>query len=513
MSGGWRGLSDSDLDEYFEEFWMAFERELCNYQQPMDAESAFSWAYNRSKLVNEVSSAFNRYPLQALKPDRLSRLLLATASDDLKNNLFTSYLRMLGFLQNTDVNVYEFKQGQDWDFQPFELKGTCDVFTYFLSVKANPFLEHHFITDQSLVSLGHEQLARLIDLLHDKMVRMGGTGTEDITNLEAILRAMQIGCPDADVTGYAVAYWRSVGMMFGHSEKSFTHNTWNLLEKVIVDTQSQLLFDRASAYMVAIPGMTLPIEATLEIGLSIAAYDDQPVSSDPENPRFSIERSIGKKILNAEVQKAILMWARAPELNQTKPCIEKAMFLYQAIQPMLLVYRHKLIAKKCPFNPANVPAKTVLADISEGQWFNMRVGFEISSSYKNAFDELGVEVIFKALKPTSSDLIDLIAKHIAERSEKCQRMAFHMILEESFNPPVSSDGAALRMRLFEVAYAKRLCVQSGAFLFDGIEDIARIVFGMRLLGSLGWKISGADILARNPDEAIATSLLEIDLGL
>jgi hypothetical protein len=512
LAGGWRRLGDDEVDPWFETFWGAIERELCTYQSPVDAQRAFSWAYTRSTLVNEVTAAFNRFPMQAFKPERLSRLLLATASEELKNSLFAAHMRMRSIAQYPNIDVYEFKGGQDWDYHPFEKVGETDVFSYLLTVKANPFLENGCLTDEVLTNMGLDQLAKLIDLLDEKLISTGTNGTQDANNLEAILRAMQLQYPDADVLGYAGAYWRSAGLMFGHSERSHLHNTWRTIQAVIIETQSQLLFDRTCAHMVANPGMAVTVDDVLDIGLNIKAYAPEVPSSE-ENPRFSIARSIGKKILANDTQKTILEWTGDPLRRGNQVDLEVAQFLYQSIAPLLARYEDKLTAKSCPFNPKTVSAKGVLDDISEGQWLRMRVCLELSSAYREAFDALPLDQVFEAVREESSDIVELVAPRIEKAAEAPLRKLFTRLLAtDQANRKLGRDHS-VRLDLFGQAYADRFSTQPCGFLFDDLNEVDQVAQGIKLLEKLGAKPSVADILERKPNERLATHLLEIDMGL
>ncbi|AYG48402.1 hypothetical protein DV532_29640 (plasmid) [Pseudomonas sp. Leaf58] len=513
LAGGWRRLGDDEVDPWFETFWGAIERELCTYQPPVDAQRAFSWAYTRSTLVNEVTAAFNRFPMQAFKPERLSRLLLATASVELKNSLFAAHIRMRGIAQYPSIDVYEFKEGQDWDYHPFEKVGESDVFSYLLAVKANPFMENGYLTDDVLTNMGLDQLAKLIDLLDEKLISTGTNGTQDANNLEAILRAMQLQYPNCDVLGYAGAYWRSVGLMFGHSERSHLHNTWDTLQAVIIETQSQLLFDRTCAHMVANPGMAVTVDDVLDIGFSIAAYDDPKAPSSEDNPRFSIARSIGKKILANETQKAILEWTGDPLRRGTKASPEVAKFLYQSIAPLLARYDEKLKAKSCHFNPKSVSTKSVLDDISEGQWLRMRLRLEYSSSYRDVFDSIPLHQVFEAVREESLDIVELVAPHIEQAGEADLRKLFTKLLTiDQANRKLGNDHT-VRLALFGQAYAHRLSTKPCGFLFDDVNEVDQVARGIKLLENLGAKPAVTDILERKQNEQLATHLLEIDMGL
>lgn len=513
LAGGWPRLGEDEVDPWFETFWGAIERELCTYQAPVDAQRAFSWAYTRSTLVNEVTAAFNRFPMQAFKPERLSRLLLATSSEELKNSLFAAHIRMRGMAQYPNIDVYEFKEGQDWDYHPFEKVGETDVFSYLLAVKANPFMENGYLTDEVLTNMGLDQLAKLIDLLDEKLISTGTNGTQDANNLEAILRAMQVQYPDCDVLGYAGAYWRSAGLMFGHSERSHLHNTWRTLQAVIIETQSQLLFDRTCAHMVANPGMAVTVDDLLDIGFSIAAYDAPEAPFSEENPRFSIARSIGKKILTNDTQKAILEWTGDPLRRGTKAGIEVAQFLYQSIAPLLERYEDKLTAKNCHFNPKTVSANSVLDDISEGQWLRMRMRLELSSVYRETFDAIPLDQVFEAVREESSDIVELVAPRIEQAGEASLRKLFTKLLAiDQANRKLGSDHS-VRLALFGQAYAHRLSAQPCGFLFDDLNEVDQVARGIKLLENLGAKPAVADILERKPNERLATHLLEIDMGL
>jgi hypothetical protein len=260
------------------------------------------------------------------------------------------------------------------------------------------------------------------------------------------------------------------------------------------------------------PGAEVSAEDILGIGFDIAAYDDPQRPEDPENPLFSLSAAFGKKILNSQVQKTMLEWSGKSVFHGKKPDASKGVFLFESIKPLLDIYRDKLTGKICPFHPASVTKQQVSADIAGGDWFRIRLGFELSEAYQKTFQKMSLGDIFGALKVESSQLMDLLAPHIRDRSDESIRKVYQELLANRAAPD-RKPSHRLCLALFEAAYAQRLNHKQCGYLFDGIEQTSEVVAGMKLLEKMGVKISTRDILTRNPDGSLSSDLLEIDLGL
>lgn len=502
-----RHLTGEDTDAWFGEFWEAFERELCVYSPTADAKQTFAWAYERSSLVGAVSEAFLRYPLQAFKADRLSKLLLATASDDLKHGLFAAYVRMLGMHEFKPIDVYEFKDGQH--YQPFEKVGSMDVFSYFLHRKANPFHEHLYLMDSTLKGLDLGDLKKLIDLLEEKIFVSRSYGVEDQPNFQAILVAIQSQHPEADVMTLALDHWKKTGDAYRHSSKSFIPNAWETIERVIVETGSQDLFDNAAAYLSKIPGMELTVDNILEIGLDIASIDH---SSDDCCNQFTIAKSLGKKILLANTQNAILNWNGDLYSNLSNRDKSLQRFVYKEIEPLLIQHQDALKKKTSPFNPKVLSERNLLDDIGKGNWLKLRVGYDLSERYAEVFNKTDPVKIFGALTENSFELDEVIALFFKNATDTSIKMAFSSLLEQA-EARKQDDIYPIRLAVFEESFSDRLNEQGASFLFEGASSSKQVIAGINLLSKLGVKATSGAILAKLKNDDLAQDLLEYDLGL
>lgn len=501
-----------NLPAFFEKFWGAFERELCVYNPPTSAQEAFSWAAKRADLLAEVTRLFLRYPTEAITHERLSKLLLATSSDELKNNLFADYLKMSEHIKCDTVQVYSFRPEEGPEV--FEMVNEVSVFDYFLMEEANPFFQQMQLTVEQLGQLSDQDLGSLLERLEDKVIVKRGVDALDRANLVVLLSAIQLVNPQADVLGMAEGFWDNAQMVMGKKNKEIiARYTWDTVKDVIVETDSMLLFGDAQCHFTGDKRLYSPSMA-LEIAFEIEVAGSSREDNGADNPSFTVARAFGKSILNKHVQDSILEWVTEVEIGVTQSDY-KSDFAWTLLEPLLNEYAEKMAEKSGPFNYRQKTENQVLTDIKEGRYLQLRVGLSISNTLKETFARLSVESILQARQNTSPGLDNLLKPLLADKPQDQIRHAFNALYARykhyaRSNLPSAED----QLDYFFRVYSKRFTKKPPVYLLDDAEHDKDFHARLALFNKFGLVMASQDaVLSVKASEAVRTHLLENDLNL
>lgn len=501
-----------NVPAFFEKLWGAFERELCVYYPPASAQEAFAWAAKRAVLLVEVTRLFLRYPTEAITHERLSKLLLATSSDELKNNLFADYLKMGAHIKCDTVQVYSFRP--EGGREAFELVNEVSVFDYFLMREANPFFQQMQLTVEQLGQLSDQDLGSLLERLEDKVIAKRGVDALDRANLVVLLSAIQLVNPQADVLGLAGGFWDNAQMVMGKkNQEIMARYTWDTVKDVIVETDSMVLFRDAQGHFTGDKRLYSPNMA-LEIAFEIEVAGTSREDNGPDNPSFTVARAFGRSILNKQVQDSILEWVTEVEIGTTASDF-KSELAWTALSPLIKEYAEKLAEKSGPFNYQQKTEYQVLADIQEGRYLQLRVGLSISNVLKEMFTRLSAKSILQARQNNSAGLDELLKPLLADKPQDQIRQAFNALYAHykqyaGSNLPSNKD----QLDYFFRVYSKRFTKKPPIYLLDDAEHDKDFHARLALFNKFGLVMASQDV-AKSPtaSEAVRTHLLENDLNL
>lgn len=501
-----------NVPAFFKQFWGAFERELCVYYPLASAQEAFAWAATRAELLAEVSRLFLRYPTEAITHERLSKLLLATASDELKNNLFADYLNMIEHIECDTVQVYAFNQ--EGGRGVFECVNEVSVFDYFLIKEANPFFQQMHLGIEKLKQLSDQDLGSLLERLEDKVIIRRGVDAIDRANLVVLLSAIQLANPQADVLGMAEGFWDNAQMVMGKkNQEIIARHTWDTVKDVIIETDSMLLYRDAQAHFTGDKRLYSPNMA-LEIAFEIEVAGSSRQDNSAENPSFTVGRAYGKSILNKPVQESILAWVTEDEIG-VGPSDFKSDLAWTVLEPLLSEYAEKMAEKPGPFNYRQKTGDQVLADIKAGRFFQLRVSLSISNALQETFKRLSAKSIME-VKPNGSPGLDNLLKSLLADKPQAQICEAFNTLHARYKRGASSNLSATEDQLdyFFRVYAERFAKQPPVYLLDDAANDKDFHARLALFKKFGLTMSSQDAaLSAKASEAVRTHLLENDLNL